>query len=730
MKGRWTDEELDHALRLLATQGRRPTAPAVLRRYPADVVARPMHRPWLAWPGSWRSERRLLVALAVAGLLLALSAGTLLVGSNLLERFQQLLHDPSALTPSGIEVVTPDTGVYDRVVSDGDGNLWAEGAGRLVRYTPATRTARTWTVSDDLRFAAGGVSNITPARAGGVWLIGERTLRRFDGTGFRESVDVGATIAAAVEAPDHSLWAATWDGYLVHVVGAALTRISDAPLHSPSDVSAIAVDDAGRVWCGWWLESEGGIESGWLSRYDGSGWVNLTDSASARLVGGIRSITVLPDGSMIVTSSLGATRLRDDSWTDLSASRTADSAAMAPDGSLWIARADLTDGPVTVEHLIGQSSTPFGPADGLPGAGQPIAMPSIAVTKDGVFVGTSSGIYELGAGRWGRVWPATIQPGLEQVVVAGEQSWGSSEVTFSSVVAVSRDEAWAPRWKTFWHFSNGSWTALQAPDSRVAKNLLPTADGTLWAIVRSADGGVGAAFELQGNQWVQMASAPTALGADASGTVWVAGADGASPAGTIVRSFAFDGQTWSERFSTTPTALVTGCLSGVAVGGDRSVWLGSSGGGCFPWQPGQPGLARYRNGSWELVRPSGASATVAIRDLVTAPDGSVWALGWDPSVASGSSTLGRRTWVARFDGTAWTVFDAHDGLADVVDIALAPDGAVWATTFDGLARLDGTAWTSVVHGLPLHSIDVAPDGTVWVTGDFGVARIAASLTRR
>jgi hypothetical protein len=403
---------------------------------------------------------------------------------------------------------------------------------------------------------------------------------------------------------------------------------------------------------------------------------------------------------------------------------------MAPDGSLWIARADHDDGTVTAEHLIGQSSTSFGPADGLPGAGQPIALPSIAVTEDGVFVGTSSGIYELGEGRWGRIWPATIQPGLEHVVVSSEQVWSASWVTFSSVVAVSRDEAWAPRWKTFWHFSNGSWTALQAPDSRVAKNLLRTADGTLWAIVRSADGGVGAAFELQGNQWVQLASAPTALGADASGTVWVAGADGASPAGTIVRSFAFDGQTWRERSSTASTALVSGCLSSVAVGGDRSVWLGSSGGQCGIFLSGQPGLARYRNGSWELVRPPGGSATFAIRDLVTAPDGSVWALGWDqadPSVASGSSTLGRRTWVARFDGTAWKVFDARDGLSDPNGLAVAPDGTIWATTSDGLARFDGTAWTSVVSGLAFDSIDVAPDGTVWVTGGFGVARLAASL---
>jgi ligand-binding sensor domain-containing protein len=60
---------------------------------------------------------------------------------------------------------------------------------------------------------------------------------------------------------------------------------------------------------------------------------------------------------------------------------------------------------------------------------------------------------------------------------------------------------------------------------------------------------------------------------------------------------------------------------------------------------------------------------------------------------------------------------------------VAPDGAVWAASLDGLARYDGTRW-SAVAGVPLHGPyqgrpwSVAADGTVFLAGPSGLARIA------
>ena len=254
-------------------------------------------------------------------------------------------------------------------------------AAELVRYTPATGAARTWTVADDLRFD--DICSITPARAGGVWLVGQRSMRRFDGEAFRESVEIGADVAAAVEAPDRSLWVATSDGAVIHVAGASTSRISVPRVATESYLASIAVDDAGRVWFGWAIGSETAVESEWVSRYDGSAWATFGATAAAPLEGSIFSLTALPDGSVVAATSRGVARFYGSTWTDLTATAPApappaSAAAIAPDGSLWTAWADQTDGTVTVRHLAGGSWTQFGLEQGLPDPG-PVAVESSLV---------------------------------------------------------------------------------------------------------------------------------------------------------------------------------------------------------------------------------------------------------------------------------------------------------------------------------------------------------------
>ena len=114
----------------------------------------------------------------------------------------------------------------------------------------------------------------------------------------------------------------------------------------------------------------------------------------------------------------------------------------------------------------------------------------------------------------------------------------------TSVAASSRDEAWAWSQESLWHFANGSWTAQPAPYPDYIGGLdsvLRSPDGTIWVTVSAATSGVGTGYRLQGGQWVRVASAPSALGVDGVGSVWVAGYDAASPAGIVVRSYALDG---------------------------------------------------------------------------------------------------------------------------------------------------------------------------------------------
>lgn len=91
-------------------------------------------------------------------------------------------------------------------------------------------------------------------------------------------------------------------------------------------------------------------------------------------------------------------------------------------------------------------------------------------------------------------------------------------------------------------------------------------------------------------------------------------------------------------------------------------------------------------------------------DLAIAPDGAVWAAGW----AS----------VSRFDDETWTAYyGPEDGLPRgyVLDVEVTPDGSVWAGTERGLARLDGRTWTIVSPSVWVRDLAVAPDGSV-VTG--------------
>ena len=60
-----------------------------------------------------------------------------------------------------------------------------------------------------IRVTASSGFDILPAREGGVWLVGQRTLRLFDGEVFGQVIDAPADIGIAAEAPDGSLWATT-----------------------------------------------------------------------------------------------------------------------------------------------------------------------------------------------------------------------------------------------------------------------------------------------------------------------------------------------------------------------------------------------------------------------------------------------------------------------------------------------------------------------------------------
>ncbi len=641
-------------------------------------------RPLVPWPGLFTEPvpafgpARVVV---VAGLLLALVVSLVLVGSRWLEILPQPPHRGAVLVPTGIDVLTPDTGAYRRMVADGDGILWARGeSGRLVRLDPASESAQTWTVADDAVFVS---ADIAPARDGGVWLIGERALRRFDGAVFREVLDAPTDMVTAVEAPDGTLWAATADGAALHWDGSSWSRL-DAGRPNPNSVmSSIAVDAAGRLWIGW-TQYPWPSGSGWVSLYDGSAWTIFDADDAGALGMPVREIAELPDRTVWVATAGGLARFDGSTWTDVAGCDTW-SVAATPDGALWFASYDLSMGGTMVSQFDGQSWTSYGPSDGLPGpdeSGSEAA--SVVPTKDGVYVATGAGIYRLAGSRWARVWPVAQAP-------AG----------LGRLLAVSHDEIWAVFSSGPWHFSKGAWT-LEPVDPRYPRghvnDLALAPDGTVWAA-----GTDGVSYRRDGRWVVADATRANAIYVGDDGTVWAAGLGGAT-VGVEVWMLRFDGTQWVR-------GPVASCpLSGVAslaIDSSGEVWAGGTDG------VAAGGLARFDGQSWKVVREVAGSEVRNVVVFGTASGGDIWV-----EVESPESTRQ----IVRFDGTIWTATEEPAG-ARAID--LAADGTVWVSTDRGPAVLDGERWVlphANVQVRTTGAISVAPDGTVFAAGSSNIWR--------
>ncbi len=162
---------------------------------------------------------------------------------------------------------------------------------------------------------------------------------------------------------------------------------------------------------------------------------------------------------------------------------------------------------------------------------------------------------------------------------------------------------------------------------------------------------------------------------------------------------------------------------------DGSVWASGNFWGIFG------GLARYDDvtSSWEVVRPLGGDEDIPAFGLATTPDGSLWVvLGdlleeWETRETAGEPII-ELVLAHRDDATGeWAVYAEH--LSEGLPVMMAADAdGVWLTQdsrADGgrrLAGFDGEAWTHYPTAEPVTDIAVAPNGTMWATTDGGDLR--------
>ncbi len=127
------------------------------------------------------------------------------------------------------------------------------------------------------------------------------------------------------------------------------------------------------------------------------------------------------------------------------------------------------------------------------------------------------------------------------------------------------------------------------------------------------------------------------------------------------------------------------------------------------------GSGVYAQGTWTTYKPFGEEGYNYFNAIAVGLNGDVW--------------VGREGFVARLDGETWTTFTEDNSPVSnrVYSITIGSDGIVWVGGEVGVYRIDGGVWTTFTEddglvavgedlGMAVRDIAIGPDGTVWACG--------------
>jgi len=235
------------------------------------------------------------------------------------------------------------------------------------------------------------------------------------------------------------------------------------------------------------------------------------------------------------------------------------------------------------------------------------------------------------------------------------------------------------------------------PVNQGFSQVLPGRDGFVWAY---GDGRLMRLDPVTGaKRFWTFYDAAFASGAFGAGSIAPAREGGVWLVGTNAIRW-FDGERFRDAVEA--PAGVAGLAYAVEAP-DGTVWATAWG----------PTVFRWDGSSWASVAIPGSDGSLAADRVAVDRDGGVW-VGLVVRSAPGSRS------VARYARGAWRTYtssDAYPLSGEVLSIAPAPDGSVWIVTRTGVTRFDGHSWSTfdaaAIGFAHTGSVAFGPDGTVW-----------------
>ncbi|HOV48709.1 MAG TPA: two-component regulator propeller domain-containing protein [Anaerolineae bacterium] len=575
---------------------------------------------------------------------------------------------------------------------DGE-TLWLATDGGVVRWDIAARTYVRLTSAQGLIHDT--VYAIQPDATGAVWIGTQGGVSRYEGASWRNFGTAQGLphpiVRALTLTPDGALWAATALG-AARLEGARWQAAGGAPV---TDLYAIAADGKGRIWVGgangaavleggrWralpaladtWVTAIVADAAGrlWFGTW-GAGVAMLQDPASSEATWithteGLSDDFVLTlmqtaDGVLWARTRDGISSFDGDGWTtyvsDVTILRQVRYPATITEAvHRWFGARPLAELPPELFLVMTAEQRPwFGNTRSLQNTSgtwqqyqtiEGLATPALTLDAEGrLWVAAASSLSVLEGQRWAMVTPfeglperdiMALAADVHGAVWAGSDGGGALKVT-----------------------SQG-WTRYEVQDGLVSSFIYAVTvapDGSVW--FGSGGGRIGVSrLRPDRETWATFSRSDVlgghsvrALVADTQGAVWV-GSEGG-----VAR---FANGVWD------PPIATAAPVTAVEVDPAGKLWIGTA-----------AGLAYLEGDDWTIVEIPAARGTLAVRDLLSAPDGRLWCATDDGVRAFDPQTGG------------WSSLTTAEGLLsnDVLGIARSADGQFWFATAAGLS-----AWTA------------------------------------